>query len=681
MTMNTPTPHFHEPDWQHDVLAACGYWEPLAFLRRRGNTSDNDERQYRHAHSEDMARKLARLGINVAIWHGYKGLGIEQERPDMELTRQFGEHCRRHGILLATYCNFGTFFAESFFAETPEAEAWVARNSLGEPQIYSELYRGYYRYRPCMTHDAFVAYVKKAALTLIRECGSRWIHFDNNAAVPCHTERFLEHYRRHLREKYCTDTAEGRDRFRRRFGVDDPSRIVLPRGTARLPVDTLPAAHEPNLQEWIGYRCQLLSDAYAGLVAAIKAEDPSIAVGLNPPMFGGQFSPLVWGVRVDDLARHGDFLYAEDGLDPGVDEAGQLVGYFANFKFARAAGPRVMIHQRGTDLSMMEAAVLNRGCLGTLASADNLPAYGSPVLRTLRFIRTHSGWFTGTRTLADVAVFRGRDAMVNHWQQAWQGSILLWQVLERHGVQWDMLLEQNMERLKHYRLLILPDCIDLSGETLERIRDYADSGGKVLAIGRSGQCDDWGRSRVGAVPGPEAEDDEGFSRFRATSAPSPGLFARTAAGRKRVSWFEELASPHPFQWDPYQAHVPRMDRTYWHYPLNGGKLAATIRESLDGQPTIMLEQPGYVVPQLLHDREGIALHLLHYAAGKMTEPLHLHLRLPVCGAETLSLEENELSPTEVRRDGTDAAILTVPPFASWRGFRLRLAKDSPVLHE
>lgn len=661
------------PDWRCDILAACGYWEPLAFLRRKGNTTQDDEERYLQAHTEPMADRLAELGINVAIWHGYKGLGIGHERLDMELTARFGEHCRRRGILLATYCNLGTFFAESFFAETPEAEEWLARDAFGQPQPYSELYRGYYRNRPCMTHGAFVECVKRAAITLIRDCGSQWIHFDNNAAVPCYTERFLEHYRRHLRMKYRTDTPEGLELFRRRFGVEDPNRIVLPRGSYRMPIDTLTAAHEPNLQEWIGYRCDLLTGAYADLVTAIKAENPDVAVGMNPPMFGGQFSPLVWGVRVDDLALHGDFLYAEDGLDPGVDEGSRLVGYFGNYKFGRAAGPRIMLHQPGTDLAMLEAAVLNRGCLGTLAHADNLPPPSSPVIRTLQFLRRHAPWFTGTRTLADVAVLRGREAMVNNWQQTWQSSLLLWQVLQRYGVQWDMILERDLSALSRYRLLLLPDCVSLSDATLERIRDYVAGGGKVLAIGRAGQCDDWGRSRIGPVAGTEAEMDEEFSSFRPVGSASAALFARMVGDGDRGVWFDELVSPHPFQWNPYQAWIPRIDRSCWHFPLNGKELAAVIRRSLDGRSMLMFEEPGFVVPQLLRDAEGVALHLLNYDAGNKAEERLIRLNLPVREAETFSLEDEQLRPVEVRQDSDGSVLLTVPAFSAWRAFRLRLA--------
>lgn len=618
-----------------------------------------------------MAAQLAGLGINVAIWHGYKGLGIENERADMELTRQFGEHCRKHGILLATYCNLGTFFAECFFEETPEAEQWLARDSFGQPQVYSELYRGYYRYRPCLTHGAFVDYVKRAALTLMRDCGSQWVHFDNNAVVPCYTQRFLDHYQAYLRTKYKTETAEGLEQFRRRFGVSDPSRMVLPKGSYRMPVDTLTSAHEPNLQEWIAYRCQLLNDAYAGLVAAIKSENPDVAVGLNPPMFGGQFSPMVWGVRVDDLALHGDFLYAEDMLDPGIDEGKRLVGYFGNYKFGRATGPRIMIHQPGTALAMMEAAVLNRGCLGTLAFAGKLPSAGSSAIRTLQFIRRHAKWFTLTETFADVAVFRGRDSMVNNWQQTWQSTILLWQVLQRYGVQWDLVVEQDMSTLSRYRLLILPDCISLSNATLERIRDYVAGGGKVLTLGKAGQCDDWGRSRSGPMTGPDAEMDEEFGLFRQADSTCSALFAAKAGDAGRVIPFDALTSPHPFHWNPSETWLPRMDRSYWHFPLNGKELAATIRQNLDGRLLVMFDEPSFVVPQLLRDADGVAFHLLNYDLNQTTETMRLRVNLPIREAATFSLDDENLTPIAIQRDA-DETILTIPPFSAWRGCRLCL---------
>ncbi len=92
------------PAWAHGVVAMAGYWEPLSFRRRQGAASVQDDASYAAAHAQTTARFLARIGINAVVWHGYKGLGFEYEREEMEHTRRFGEHCRTHGIHLGTYC-------------------------------------------------------------------------------------------------------------------------------------------------------------------------------------------------------------------------------------------------------------------------------------------------------------------------------------------------------------------------------------------------------------------------------------------------------------------------------------------------------------------------------------------------------------------------------------------------
>jgi hypothetical protein len=63
------------------------------------------------------------------------------------------------------------------------ARKWLTRDALGQPHCYSEYYRNYYRLRPCLTHPAFINYVKRMALHAVRYGGSRWLHFDNCAQM------------------------------------------------------------------------------------------------------------------------------------------------------------------------------------------------------------------------------------------------------------------------------------------------------------------------------------------------------------------------------------------------------------------------------------------------------------------------------------------------------------------
>lgn len=239
----------------------AGNWEPLACRRRSGYSSDGDAKSYEYEHSEELATRLAKLGINAVVWHGYKGLGFEFEKEEIEYTRQFGQHCRKHNIRFGTYANLGSFFAETMFRDHPQARSWLSEDMTGEPHPYSEFYRVYFRYRPCLTNQDFIDYVKRMVLYLVKHAGSEWVHLDNHAMMPCYCQKCRRQFHTYLREKYPEDTPQDIERIEQRFGFTGLEHMLLPRGTSRMPIDTLPACHEPILQEWVAYRCSLVTDA------------------------------------------------------------------------------------------------------------------------------------------------------------------------------------------------------------------------------------------------------------------------------------------------------------------------------------------------------------------------------------------------------------------------------------
>ena len=103
------------------VVALAGYLEPLAHRRRNGMGVVDDEARHAAFYGSEAVRTLAELGVTGVIWPGYKGLGIEHERPEWELLKPFREALERAGIELGVYLQCGSYFAETFYVENPEA--------------------------------------------------------------------------------------------------------------------------------------------------------------------------------------------------------------------------------------------------------------------------------------------------------------------------------------------------------------------------------------------------------------------------------------------------------------------------------------------------------------------------------------------------------------------------------
>jgi hypothetical protein len=265
-----------------EVMVLAGYWEPLAHYRRSGGWQRNDEAAHARMHGAETIERLEALGVTTVVWPGYKGFGIEFERAEWEQRlRPFGRLLERAGIELGVYLQCGSYFAETFYDENPHARDWTATDFWGQPQMYSEYYRSYWRHRPCLTHRAFSDYVGRAAQILAREYGATFFSADNNAQMPCYTERFRAAFHAFLKEKYATHTAEGLARFVRRYGHDRVDNIILPSGSARHPIDALPALRDPGLQDWVEFRCRLVQRNAEVISAAARAANPAVRLCFN----------------------------------------------------------------------------------------------------------------------------------------------------------------------------------------------------------------------------------------------------------------------------------------------------------------------------------------------------------------------------------------------------------------
>lgn len=115
-------------------------------------------------------------------------------------------------------------------------------DQFGLPHQYSEYYRCYYRFRPCMSDLEYAEYVGKAAVKAIEEAGAEHIFFDNAGQMPCYCDNCRKGFPEYLVRKFPPAADEGQVSFEERFGYDFVGRFELPRGNFRRPTDNLPAA-------------------------------------------------------------------------------------------------------------------------------------------------------------------------------------------------------------------------------------------------------------------------------------------------------------------------------------------------------------------------------------------------------------------------------------------------------
>lgn len=676
------------------VMALAGCWEPLAFQRRRGGWVADDERRHAELHAPATVEKLQALGVTTVVWPGYKGLGIERERAEWDWLKPFRKLVERAGIEFGVYLQAGSYFAETFYEETPAAREWTAIDFWGKPQVYSEYYRAYYRHRPCLTHRGFSEYVARAAQILVKEYGATFFYADNNAQVPCYTEHFRQAFIQFLKHKYGTQTAAGMAQFIRRYGHSHVENIVLPSGSARRPIEALHALPDPAMQDWVEFRCRLVARNAEIITTSVKSVNRGVRLCYNLSYDCGEFSQLVWGTEPELISPHADFLFSEDGHAPRVTSDGRLVSHVHTCKHLRAMGQRGHFHppkltdgQASRDaavLSLMELAVHNQGCLGPLWYNDFDLQENDPTPSTVRFIRQHEDIFTNNTSVAEIAVLRSRHSGTINWLEATTGRLLAQQALFQAGFQWDNVIETTLDQLQKYRLLVLPDTISVPTDCLAAIAEYVRGGGRVLAVGSALSCDEWGRQRSLEAPpvlNGERNADYGYSpQSKLARAALAAWLGVEAPAIERLFVFPRLLHPRPIVWDPDDPRAPVLGSAHHALPLNFAEFSAAVQKSLAQPPLVEFisgERSPYVVPSLLraNDGSGVSLHVLDYQCREQVGPLTLRLNLPALRAvsqmEVLSLETREPGRVQLAKEA-HGLTLSLPAFRHYLGCVLHL---------
>ena len=416
------------------VRVIAGYWEPIAHYQRLGYWFIDDEAEHARHYTQEMVDKLKDYQVTTVAWPGYKGLGLKHEQVEFDRLKPFRKMLERAGIELGVYLQCGSYWAETFYEENPQAREWTALDYWGKPQSYSEYYRCYYRHRPCLTHRAFSDFVGGVAHMLVKDYGVSYFLADNNAQMPCYTPHFEKAFHAFLKEKYATHTPEGLRLFRRRYGHEHVDNIVLPSGSARRPIDAMPGLNDPGMQDWVEFRCILTARNARIISEAAKAANPAVKLCFNISYDYGEFGQLIWGTEAELMTDFADELMSEDSNYPRVEADGRLISHVHTCKHLRALGRPGVFHpphpeqtEAGRNLlalSLMELAIHNQASLGTVYEFTFEKWDPDPRPATIQLIQKYADIFTDNDAVSEIAVLRSRRSSTNNWSEATQGRLL-----------------------------------------------------------------------------------------------------------------------------------------------------------------------------------------------------------------------------------------------------------------
>jgi hypothetical protein len=590
-----------QDEWRHNgPVILTGNWEPLIFRRRVGGGSTDLAELYRQEHSEALVRRLKESGINLVITHYFKGFGLKAEAEDIEQARRLIRLCHRQGIRVGGYIG-DTMILETFLAEEPDAASWHQVGPDGTGIHYGGVQT--FRFKWCRTNPAFMAYMKRL-ITQALDDGLDLIHFDNYLDKPeplsCHCRWCTEAFR-----QFLSATLSKVER-RERLGFADVSRVVPPVFSAPLYVQWgADRVQNPLLQEWVNFRCHIISDRYRQLAEFCRSLNPAVAIECNPTGIWGENTAYMRGVDHGTLLPHGEFFWDESPNPYGLLGNGALCTHVRSMKLAEPLGTRVFYYSAESELGLAEGLAFNRGCLGMVGGmlGDRVTVNQEVSGDYIRLLREKPDLFCRSRSLARVAVCRSYASLAWNSVEPQVQAILAEQVLLENHIPFDIVV--TLRELT-CGVLILPGSECLGSAEITALKGFVAQGGFVILTGTAGEYDGWRRRWP---KDPFAGGTPGKGRF--IRVPALELPAAAPSLDQRVVW------------DDYYKVI---DGRFWILPQNADVLLDALEKTRVKLMPYGVRAPRttLVEPRMMDDGTML-IHIVHADPRGRRKKLHFSL--------------------------------------------------------
>jgi hypothetical protein len=382
---------------------------------------------------------------------------------------------------------------------------------------------------------------------------------------------------------------------------------------------------DPVIQEWIDYRCQVMTDALRQLSQYAKSLNPNVAIEVNPHGITG--GNRAWEAAIDHsrILKWTDAFWTETDPLPGYSD-GQLLSRIRSYKLARTYHNILLTYIAGDPLAMAESLAFNQ-TLGFVGSCPLTPL----TKRYIDFYRENRELFAGTRDVATVAVLRSYASITYDQPRVQLSTILAEQALIQAHIPFDLIFDEHLSNLAKYKVLVLPDTECLSDAQLESIQKFVAAGGGLVATGVAGLYDQWRRLRV--VPGLHEMIDSQIAapayEERVTAATAAGNPSRAEFKEGRVAYLPTVDFDGPL---PQFGSFFQVDSRFWRAPRNAAEIAESVRWAARDRIPVEVSGPNYLVSNLV-EQPGIRrlmLHLVNYNSRKEAwlDPIQVTIRLP-----------------------------------------------------
>jgi hypothetical protein len=312
-----------------------------------------------------------------------------------------------------------------------------------------------------------------------------YVDWTQIAGGTCHCRYTRENFIRYLNEALPAEAAQ------KKYGTSDYRNIVLPRKRG-----------DAFWMEWLVYRCRAVSEFHGKLRTAAREINPHFMISGN--VYGGfGYGPIAYDAagNMEMLGETDDFMYSEiqEFLDsaPRRDAQGMKITNGPALKFLAAAshGKPAVIY--ATEITPPIFPDPTEKCLSAMAQINIAEAAANhAVFREKRetppgatamyeFMAKNEPDLVGAQLSANVAVLASLNQyLADEISFAFSAS----RVLSDRGISHVMLVEKDLasERLGDFDMIVVPCLPLLELAQQESLKRFAEAGGTVLVLGRSG---------------------------------------------------------------------------------------------------------------------------------------------------------------------------------------------------
>lgn len=307
-------------------LWTFGNHEPASMYRRIGRPSTGGvdggalwlDDWHHWYDSEECAETMANLGLNVLHCRYYKGMGWEYEKEDYKRVLPFVRACRKRGIKVLAYVQYGSLYPEIMKREIPDLENWAALDYNGDKHRYLD---SYWRWMPCPNRPGFLEYLDGVLKRLIESKEFDGVLFDNMFAFACYCPE--------CRKKFAERLAE------KDFDFLYPEYVTLPdfKNIANFTGGEL---RDPVAREFLKFQHDTINEAFAHLRKTIKALDPDFLISGNTPMVVRHEGITLFTHSPMRQSANLDIVLDQTGHMPGVEGKDCVISHVPQMKYARA---------------------------------------------------------------------------------------------------------------------------------------------------------------------------------------------------------------------------------------------------------------------------------------------------------------------------------------------------------